>query len=72
MERNGFPGSPLFCQFEESYGLVGLLSNHNSGNDIGNKIKFYILWFRVIFKIKEVVAISSSFDNHELYYKCKH
>ena len=43
MGRNGFPGSPLFCQFEESYGLVGLLSNHNSGNDIGNKIKFYIL-----------------------------
>ena len=41
MGRNGFPGSPLFCQFEEKYGLVGLLSNYDSGNDIGNKIKFY-------------------------------
>ena len=37
MGRNGFPGSPLFCQFGDMNGLVGMLSNYNAGNDIGNE-----------------------------------
>ena len=37
MGRNSFPGSPLFCQFGEMNGLVGMLSNYNSGNDIGKE-----------------------------------
>ena len=35
--RNGFPGSPLFCQYGEHYGLVGMLSNQK-GNSLGNKL----------------------------------
>ena len=42
MGRNGFPGSPLFCQFGEMNGLVGMLSNYDSGNDIGNKISMRV------------------------------
>ena len=40
MGRNGFPGSPLFCQFGEMNGLVGMLSNY--GNDIGNELSMTV------------------------------
>ena len=42
MGRNSFPGSPLFCQFGEMNGLVGILSNYDSGNEIGNEISITI------------------------------
>ena len=35
--RNGFPGSPLFCQYGEHYGLVGVLLNQK-GSSTGNKL----------------------------------
>ena len=34
---NGFPGIPLFCQYGENYGLVGVLSNQK-GSSTGNKL----------------------------------
>ena len=34
---NGFPGSPLFCQYGEHYGLVGVLLNQK-GSSTGNKL----------------------------------
>ena len=43
MGRNGFPGSPLFCRFgRQLNGLVGMLSNYNSGNDIGNELSMTV------------------------------
>ena len=37
MGHNGFPGSPLFCQYGKHYGLVGISSNQNYGNNAGDK-----------------------------------
>ena len=34
--HNGFPGSPLFCQYGIDYGLVGMLTNQESGSNAGN------------------------------------
>ena len=36
---NSFPGSPLFCQFGIDYGLVGMLTNQDSGSNAGNDEK---------------------------------
>ena len=33
---NGFPGGPLFCQYGSDYGLVGMLTNQDSGSNAGN------------------------------------
>ena len=50
--RNGFPGSPLFCQYGTRgpprfldlppamhYGLVGIITNQDSGSNAGDKTK---------------------------------
>ena len=37
--QNGFPGSPLFCQYGTHYGLVGILTNQDSGSNAGDKTK---------------------------------
>ena len=34
---NGFPGSPLFCELRTNYGLVGILTNQDSGSNEGDK-----------------------------------
>ena len=39
MGLNAFPGSPLFCQYDEDYGLVGILTNQDSGSNAGDKTK---------------------------------
>ena len=36
MGLNGFPGSPLFCELGTNYGLVGILTNQDSGSNAGN------------------------------------
>ena len=37
MGLNGFPGSPLFCELGTNYGLVGILTNQDSGSNAGDK-----------------------------------
>ena len=37
MGLNAFPGSPLFCQYGANYGLVGILTNQDSGNNAGDQ-----------------------------------
>ena len=36
--HNNFPGSPLFCQYGQHYGLVGIESSHKPGYNAGNEI----------------------------------
>ena len=38
--HKGFPGSPLFCKFNEHDGLVGILLSNDIGGNKGNKSKF--------------------------------
>ena len=37
MGLNGFPGSPLFCEHGLNYGLVGILTNQDSGSNAGDQ-----------------------------------
>ena len=36
--HNDIPGSPLFCQYGQHYGLVGIESSHKPGHDAGNEL----------------------------------
>ena len=38
--QKGFPGSPLFCKFNEHDGLVGILLSNDIGGNKGNISKF--------------------------------
>ena len=38
--HKGFPGSPLFCKFNEHDGVVGILLSNDIGNNKGDKSKF--------------------------------
>ena len=38
--HKGFPGSPLFCKFNEHDGLVGILLSNDIGGNKGDKSKF--------------------------------
>ena len=36
--HNDFPGSPLFCQYGQHYGLVGILFSHKQKQNAGNEL----------------------------------
>ena len=38
--HNDFPGTPLFCQYGQHYGLVGIESSHKPGHNAGNELYF--------------------------------
>ena len=38
--QNGFPGSPLYCKFNEHDGLVGILLSNDIGGIKGGMSKF--------------------------------
>ena len=38
--QNGFPGSPLFCKFNENDGLVGILLSNDVGGSKGETSEF--------------------------------
>ena len=38
--QNGFPGSPLFCKFNEHDGLVGILLSNDVGGSKGHTSEF--------------------------------
>ena len=35
-----FPGTPLFCQYGQHYGLVGIQSSYKPGHNAGNELYF--------------------------------
>ena len=40
MGQNEFPGTPLFCQYGQHYGLVGIQSSHRPRHNAGNELYF--------------------------------